>query len=101
MYLGTIVRCSHAKLKEIPKGIPRETSELYLDVNQADYLLYLLVPKVLYSEFWVLWNFYLIVLKLSLKGKKCLKKQPCDVIKMREKWKRKPIKKEMDNPSIL
>ncbi len=23
---GTIVRCSHAKLKEIPKGIPRETS---------------------------------------------------------------------------
>ena len=39
MYLGTIVRCSHAKLKEIPKGIPRETSELYLDVNQAYHLL--------------------------------------------------------------
>ena len=52
---GTIVRCSHAKLLEIPKvrnlislfyfndsysydfyfqGIPAETSELYLDVNQ-------------------------------------------------------------------
>jgi len=31
---GTIVRCSHAKLTEIPKGIPRETSELYLDVNE-------------------------------------------------------------------
>ena len=31
---GTIVRCSHAKLQEIPKGIPPETSELYLDVNQ-------------------------------------------------------------------
>ncbi len=30
---GTVVRCSHAKLKEIPKSIPRETSELYLDVN--------------------------------------------------------------------
>ena len=31
---GTVVRCSHAKLKEIPTGIPRETSELYLDVNE-------------------------------------------------------------------
>jgi slit protein 2 len=31
---GTIVRCSHAKLKGIPSGIPRETSELYLDVNE-------------------------------------------------------------------
>ena len=31
---GTVVRCSHAKLKEIPSGIPRETSELYLDVNE-------------------------------------------------------------------
>ena len=31
---GTVVRCSHAKLKEIPNGIPRETSELYLDVNE-------------------------------------------------------------------
>eukprot|EP00096_Caligus_rogercresseyi_P013821 TRINITY_DN6421_c0_g1_i2.p1 TRINITY_DN6421_c0_g1~~TRINITY_DN6421_c0_g1_i2.p1 ORF type:complete len:1396 (-),score=344.95 TRINITY_DN6421_c0_g1_i2:865-5052(-) len=30
---GTIVRCSHAKLTEIPEGLPRETSELYLDVN--------------------------------------------------------------------
>ena len=27
-------RCSHAKLTEIPRDIPRETSELYLDVNQ-------------------------------------------------------------------
>jgi len=33
---GTIVRCSHAKLKEIPKGIPAETSELYLDVNEIN-----------------------------------------------------------------
>ena len=31
---GTIVRCSHAKLDEIPSGIPAETSELYLDVNK-------------------------------------------------------------------
>ena len=31
---GTIVRCSHAKLSDIPKGIPAETSELYLDVNE-------------------------------------------------------------------
>lgn len=30
---GTIVRCSRAKLTEIPRGIPPETSELYLDVN--------------------------------------------------------------------
>ena len=30
---GTIVRCSHAKLTEVPAGIPAETSELYLDVN--------------------------------------------------------------------
>ena len=28
------MRCSHAKLKQIPKGIPPETSELYLDVNE-------------------------------------------------------------------
>ena len=33
---GTVVRCSHAKLKEIPNGIPRETSELYLDVNEIN-----------------------------------------------------------------
>lgn len=31
---GTIVRCSRAKLKEIPRGIPPDTSELYLDVNE-------------------------------------------------------------------
>lgn len=31
---GTVVRCSRVKLKEIPKGIPPETSELYLDVNE-------------------------------------------------------------------
>lgn len=31
---GTVVRCSRAKLKEIPRGIPPETSELYLDVNE-------------------------------------------------------------------
>ncbi|KAK9745235.1 Leucine rich repeat [Popillia japonica] len=31
---GTIVRCSKAKLKEIPRGIPPETSELYLDGNE-------------------------------------------------------------------
>ncbi|BES89823.1 Slit protein [Nesidiocoris tenuis] len=30
---GTVVRCSRAKLTEIPRGIPAETSELYLDVN--------------------------------------------------------------------
>ncbi|CAH1393719.1 unnamed protein product [Nezara viridula] len=30
---GTVVRCSRAKLVEIPRGIPPETSELYLDVN--------------------------------------------------------------------
>ncbi|XP_044737228.1 protein slit isoform X2 [Chrysoperla carnea] len=31
---GTVVRCSHAKLQEIPRGIPQETSELYLDQNE-------------------------------------------------------------------
>ncbi|XP_046659132.1 protein slit isoform X2 [Homalodisca vitripennis] len=31
---GTVVRCSRAKLTEIPRGIPAETSELYLDVNE-------------------------------------------------------------------
>ncbi|KAL1130294.1 hypothetical protein AAG570_013232, partial [Ranatra chinensis] len=31
---GTVVRCSRAKLTEIPRGIPSETSELYLDVNE-------------------------------------------------------------------
>ncbi|XP_017781049.1 PREDICTED: protein slit [Nicrophorus vespilloides] len=31
---GTVVRCTRAKLKEIPRGIPPETSELYLDVNE-------------------------------------------------------------------
>lgn len=31
---GTVVRCSRAKLKEVPRGIPPETSELYLDVNE-------------------------------------------------------------------
>ena len=35
---GTVVRCSHAKLREIPDGIPRETSELYLDVNQIKFI---------------------------------------------------------------
>jgi slit protein 2 len=33
---GTVVRCSHAKLTEIPREIPRETSELYLDVNKIN-----------------------------------------------------------------
>ncbi|ODN05623.1 Protein slit [Orchesella cincta] len=31
---GTVVWCSRAKLREIPSGIPPETSELYLDVNE-------------------------------------------------------------------
>ncbi|XP_037915556.1 protein slit isoform X1 [Hermetia illucens] len=31
---GTVVRCSRNKLKEIPKGIPAETSELYLESNE-------------------------------------------------------------------
>ncbi|CAG7785709.1 unnamed protein product [Allacma fusca] len=31
---GTVVWCSRAKLREIPSGIPAETSELYLDVNE-------------------------------------------------------------------
>ncbi|XP_055904656.1 protein slit isoform X2 [Eupeodes corollae] len=30
---GTVVRCSRNKLNEIPKGIPPETSELYLESN--------------------------------------------------------------------
>lgn len=33
---GTVVRCSHAKLSDIPRGIPPETSELYLDVNEIE-----------------------------------------------------------------
>ncbi|XP_055314702.1 protein slit isoform X2 [Sitodiplosis mosellana] len=31
---GTVVRCSRNKLKEIPRGIPAETSELYLESNE-------------------------------------------------------------------
>ncbi|KAK2709137.1 hypothetical protein QYM36_012956, partial [Artemia franciscana] len=31
---GTIVRCSKAKFKEVPKNIPAETTELYLDSNE-------------------------------------------------------------------
>ncbi|XP_046386290.1 protein slit isoform X2 [Ischnura elegans] len=31
---GTVVRCSRSRLKEIPKGIPEDTTELYLDVNE-------------------------------------------------------------------
>ncbi|KAJ9579590.1 hypothetical protein L9F63_004775, partial [Diploptera punctata] len=31
---GTVVRCSRVRLREIPRGIPPETSELYLDVNE-------------------------------------------------------------------
>lgn len=31
---GTVVRCSRNKLKEVPRGIPPETSELYLDSNE-------------------------------------------------------------------
>ncbi|XP_055372509.1 protein slit isoform X2 [Condylostylus longicornis] len=31
---GTVVRCSRNKLIEIPKGIPTETSELYLESNE-------------------------------------------------------------------
>ncbi|XP_034244479.1 protein slit isoform X1 [Thrips palmi] len=30
---GTVVRCSRAQLTEIPRGIPADTTELYLDVN--------------------------------------------------------------------
>ncbi|CAG9832668.1 unnamed protein product [Diabrotica balteata] len=33
---GTVVRCSRANLKEIPRGVPPETSELYLDFNDID-----------------------------------------------------------------
>ncbi|XP_060527309.1 protein slit isoform X2 [Cylas formicarius] len=33
---GTVVRCSRANLKEIPRGIPPETSELYLDFNEIE-----------------------------------------------------------------
>lgn len=33
---GTVVRCSRAKLTEIPRGIPPETSELYLDINDIN-----------------------------------------------------------------
>ncbi|XP_049820372.1 protein slit isoform X3 [Aethina tumida] len=33
---GTVVRCSRANLTEIPRGIPPETSELYLDFNDID-----------------------------------------------------------------
>uniref|UniRef100_A0A8W7PTQ5 Protein slit n=1 Tax=Anopheles coluzzii TaxID=1518534 RepID=A0A8W7PTQ5_ANOCL len=31
---GTVVRCSRNKLKEIPKSIPAETTELYLESNE-------------------------------------------------------------------
>lgn len=31
---GSVVRCSKSQLTEIPRGIPPETTELYLDVNK-------------------------------------------------------------------
>uniref|UniRef100_T1IM74 Protein slit n=1 Tax=Strigamia maritima TaxID=126957 RepID=T1IM74_STRMM len=31
---GTVVRCSRAKLKEVPFDIPHDVTELYLDVNE-------------------------------------------------------------------
>uniref|UniRef100_A0A670ZEN6 Slit guidance ligand 2 n=1 Tax=Pseudonaja textilis TaxID=8673 RepID=A0A670ZEN6_PSETE len=40
--LDTVVRCSNKGLKALPKGIPKEVSELYLDGNQ-----FTLVPKEL------------------------------------------------------
>ncbi|XP_062136572.1 protein slit isoform X1 [Drosophila sulfurigaster albostrigata] len=33
---GTVVRCSRNQLKEIPRGIPAETSELYLESNEIE-----------------------------------------------------------------
>lgn len=30
---GTVIRCSHAQLKHVPNNVPKEASELYLDVN--------------------------------------------------------------------
>lgn len=30
---GSVVSCSRSHLTEIPRGIPPETTELYLDVN--------------------------------------------------------------------
>ncbi|KAJ8790025.1 hypothetical protein J1605_004777 [Eschrichtius robustus] len=40
--LDTVVRCSNKALKVLPKGIPRDVTELYLDGNQ-----FTLVPKEL------------------------------------------------------
>ncbi|KAL7976379.1 hypothetical protein Chor_015443 [Crotalus horridus] len=40
--LDTVVRCSNKGLKTLPKGIPKEVTELYLDGNQ-----FTLVPKEL------------------------------------------------------
>ncbi|XP_017866873.1 PREDICTED: protein slit isoform X1 [Drosophila arizonae] len=37
---GTVVRCSRNQLKEIPRGIPPETSELYLESNEIEQIHY-------------------------------------------------------------
>ncbi|ALC41858.1 sli [Drosophila busckii] len=37
---GTVVRCSRNQLKEIPRGIPAETSELYLESNEIELIHY-------------------------------------------------------------
>ncbi|XP_039229234.1 protein slit isoform X3 [Drosophila yakuba] len=37
---GTVVRCSRNQLKEIPRGIPAETSELYLESNEIEQIHY-------------------------------------------------------------
>ncbi|KAH9524853.1 Slit 1 protein [Bulinus truncatus] len=37
---GTVVRCSHQQLTEIPKYIPLVTTELYLDVNEISKIPY-------------------------------------------------------------
>lgn len=36
---GTVVRCSRNNLTEIPRGIPSETSELYLESNKIKMIL--------------------------------------------------------------
>lgn len=35
---GTVVWCSRSRLREVPSGIPSETSELYLDVNEIEWI---------------------------------------------------------------
>lgn len=59
---GTVVRCSRNKLKEIPRGIPAETSELYLESNEIQ-----LIHQDRISHLKSLTRLYVVIFHFRLK----------------------------------